>query len=142
MDEKKPELMPMHYEKKKKNLEEEKEKMERGVAFYLNRRKINRNEIIVRVVLLAIALYFIKAFYTGDISLFFGDHETGLLFATIFLFLFGIPLTVLIIRSARTYTREEKLRKECERQVEDLEDEIDNLTLKMMIHSSEGEEDL
>lgn len=140
MDKEKPELMPMHYERKKKILEEEKEKLEREVAYYLKRRKSNRTEIISRALFLVIALYFVKGFLTGDIALFLGDAETGLLFAVIFLLLFVIPLTVLTVRSARTYNSEEKLRKEYERQIEDLEDEIDNLTLKMMIHSSKGED--
>lgn len=140
MDKEKPELMPMHYERKKKILEEEKEKLEREVAYYLKRRKSNRTEIISRALFLVIALYFVKGFLTGDIALFLGDAETGLLFAVLFILLFVIPLTVLTVRSARTYNSEEKLRKEYERQIEDLEDEIDNLTLKMMIHSSKGED--
>lgn len=141
MDKEKPELMPMHYGKKKKNLEEEKEKIERGAAYYLKRRKSNRTEIISRALFLVIALYFVKGFLTGDIALFLGDAETGLLFAVLFILLFVIPLTVLIVRSIRTYINEEKMRKECEQQIEAIEDEINNLTLKMMLQSSK-EEDL
>lgn len=141
MDKEKPELMPMHYGRKKKSLEEEKEKIEREAAYYLKRRKINKTEIISRALFLVIALYFVKGLLTGDIRLFLGDAQTGLLFAVLLTLLFVIPLAVLIVRSIRTYTNEEKKRKECGQQVEAIEDEINNLTFKMMLQSSK-EEDL
>lgn len=139
MDREKPELMPMHYGKKKKKLEEEKEKIERERDYYQKRRKSNKTEIIGRSIFLALVLYFVRGFWTGEIQIFMHPHA-GLLFAVLFVLLFGIPLTVLIYRSIRIYISEEKMRKECEQQIEAVEDEINNLKCKIMLLSSKDEE--
>lgn len=134
-----PELMPIHYGKKKKKLEEKKEKIEIERDYYQKRRKSNKTEIIGRSVILAFILYFVRGFWTGEIQIFLHPHA-GILFAVLFVFLFGIPLTVLVYRSIRIYFSEEKMRKECEHKIEALEDEINNLECKIMFLASKDEE--